>query len=200
MPGSSVQLPISVIQFPGSSGTVNVAISGPPGITVTPGSFSVTAYAAQPTVTFTAANPLSSGIYTYTVTSIDGAMTTSCIIEVGVVQPPPTPAPLQANVLYSFGAQEGRPGGALAADNAGNLYGVAGEEIYKLSNTNGAWHETVLYTFTRVNTGPLPVGSLALDAAGNLYGVTTNGGSTNANCGPPGCGMVYELSPSPTSW
>jgi len=200
MPGNSVQVPIGVVQFPGTSGTVNIKISGPSGITVTPNSLLVTAYASQPTVTLAAANPLASGTYTYTVTSTDGNMTTSSIIVASVVQPPPSPSPLQANILYSFGTQEGHPGGPLVADSAGNLYGVAGLEIYKLSNSNGAWQESVLYTFTQVDTGPLPWGSLVIDAAGNLYGVTTNGGSTNPNCGPPGCGMVYELSPSAAGW
>src|SRR5271155_2763462 len=109
MPGSSVQFQIFVLQFPGTAGTVKVTISGPSGITVAPSSFSVTAYAGQPTVTLTAANPLASGIYTYTITSTDGTMATSSIVAVAVVQPPPSPAPLQANILYSFGAQEGTP-------------------------------------------------------------------------------------------
>lgn len=196
MPGSSMQLPISVLQFPGTTGTVNVTISGPSGITVTPNSFSVTASAGQPTVTLTAANPLASGVYTYTVTSTDGNMTISSIIAVDIVQPPPSAAPLQANILYSFGAQEGSPQGPLIADSTGNLYGVAGEEVFKLSNSNGGWQESVLYTFPN---GPLPLGSLAIDASGNLYGVTVSGGSMGPGCAPT-CGTVYELSPTATGW
>ncbi len=199
MPGSSVQFPIYVLQFPGTTGTVNVMISGPSGITVTPASFSVTAAnAAQPTVTLTAANPLVSGVYTYTITSTDGTMTISSIISVAVVQPPPTPAPLQANIIYSFGTQEADPGGPLTADSAGNLFGVAGLEIYKLSYGDGVWQESVLCTFPQVDTGPEPYGSLVINSSGNLYGVTVEGGSTN--CGPPGCGMVYELRLTASGW
>lgn len=34
------------------------------------------------------------------------------------------------------------------------------------------------------------------DPAGNLYGVTYTGGPGNCNFNGPGCGTVYELSPS----
>jgi uncharacterized repeat protein (TIGR03803 family) len=196
MPGSSVQLPIIVLQFPGTSGTVNITISGPPEITVTPSSFSVTANTSQPTVTLNVANPLANGTYTYTVSSTDRTMSTSSIFEVAVVQPPPAPASLHANTLYSFGAQEGYPRGPLIADSAGNFYGVAGEEVFEVSNSGGAWVENVLYSFPN---GPLPLGTLAMDSSGNLYGVTADGGLTGSGCAPT-CGTVYELSPSANGW
>src|SRR5579863_22632 len=201
MPGSSQQIPITVLPIIGVdwNGTVDVTITGPSAITVSPSTFSVnTLQSSGSTVTLAAPNPSASGIYTFTVTGTSGGMTATALLAVAVVQPPPVPSLLQANVVYSFTSQEGNPAGPLVADSAGNLYGVAGLEVYKLSYMNGAWQESVLYTFPQVNTGPEPYGSLLVDSSGNLYGVTVEGGSTN--CSPSGCGMVYELSLTASGW
>jgi uncharacterized repeat protein (TIGR03803 family) len=204
MPGSSQQLPITVLPVLGSTwnGTVDVTITGPSGVTVSPSTFSVnTTQSSGNTVTLAAANPLASGVYTFTVTGTSGGMTATALLAVAVVQPPPVPTPLQANILYSFTSQEGNPAGPLTADGAGSLYGVAGEEAFKLAYSNGTWQESVLYTFPLVNGGPEPYGSLVVDSSGNLYGVTALGGSIGStNCGPQGCGMVYELSPTASGW
>lgn len=175
MPGSSQQLPITVLPVLGSTwnGTVDVTITGPSGVTVSPSTFSVnTTQSSGNTVTLAAANPLASGVYTFTVTGTSGGMTATALLAVAVVQPPPVPTPLQANILYSFTSQEGNPAGPLTADGAGSLYGVAGEEAFKLAYSNGTWQESVLYTFPLVNGGPEPYGSLVVDSSGNLYGVT----------------------------
>jgi hypothetical protein len=61
--------------------------------------------------------------------------------------------------------------------------------------------ENVLYTFTGGADGAGPAGSLISDSQGHLYGVTTYGGNTAATAcpmgtaNPPGCGVVFELSP-----
>jgi hypothetical protein len=47
------------------------------------------------------------------------------------------------------------------------------------------------------NNGANPVGSLLLDASGNLYGTAAGGGSSCAAYGSSGCGIVFELTPSP---
>lgn len=54
----------------------------------------------------------------------------------------------------------------------------------------------VLWNFgTSANDGQWPVASLIFDRAGNLYGTSQFGGNST-NCGPSGCGTVFELSPS----
>jgi uncharacterized repeat protein (TIGR03803 family) len=63
--------------------------------------------------------------------------------------------------------------------------------------------EQVLYAFQGGSDGAYPTGNLIFDSTGNLYGVTGSGGAGGSgNCsseyGGPGCGTVYELSPSAT--
>jgi uncharacterized repeat protein (TIGR03803 family) len=115
------------------------------------------------------------------------------------------------NVLFSFGSFPGNDGqypeGGLVVDGVGNMYGTtsAGGDkggfgtVYELSPSNGAWTETVLYSFcTACANGSSPIGSLAIDAEGNLYGTTYAGGS---GCGGGGgCGTVFELSPGTEGW
>jgi uncharacterized repeat protein (TIGR03803 family) len=119
-------------------------------------------------------------------------------------------------VLYSFtGSSDGSvPNAGLVADSAGNYYGTAFSGgsfvgagcafdgcgvVYRLSpNGSGGWTQTVLYTFTGGTDGGDPGGTLAIDSHGNLYGTTIFGGVNGATCTsePPGCGVVFELSPS----
>ncbi|MGB9257283.1 MAG: hypothetical protein WCC25_20770, partial [Candidatus Korobacteraceae bacterium] len=42
-----------------------------------------------------------------------------------------------------------------------------------------------------------PVGTLAVDAAGNVYGTTTYGGSGGSCEFGNGCGVAWEITPSP---
>ena len=105
-------------------------------------------------------------------------------------------------VLHDF---TGSPDGAYLQSSAllptaGGFYGVAefgGADnhgiVFKLTNSNGTWDETVLYSFTGGADGSYPIGALIADKAGNLYGVTDAGGSQNA-------GVVFELSNSAGSW
>jgi uncharacterized repeat protein (TIGR03803 family) len=76
--------------------------------------------------------------------------------------------------------------GALALDDAGNLYGTtATGTIFKLApGTGGHWKFTVLYI---INQGE-PAAGVVRDEAGNLYGTTIDGG-------PIGCGVIYKLTP-----
>lgn len=115
------------------------------------------------------------------------------------------------HVLHSFtgGADGGESETGLIIDSRGNLYGTTGTGgilngpcgygcgvVFELSPTaEGSWHETVLYSFTGGNDGSGPYGSLIRDGAGNLYGTTVEGGNYRT-CGGPGCGVVFELSPS----
>jgi uncharacterized repeat protein (TIGR03803 family) len=61
------------------------------------------------------------------------------------------------------------------------------------------WTETVLYRFQGQADGALPVGDLSFDASGNIYGTTSRGGIAGG-CGSVGCGVVFKLSRSGSSW
>jgi hypothetical protein len=81
-------------------------------------------------------------------------------------------------------------------DHAGNLYGamIAGGDkgsgtgsgtVFELThNSNGRWHESVLYDFcslTNCSDGSGPSSGLIFDQAGNLYG-ETQGGARYTQC------------------
>jgi uncharacterized repeat protein (TIGR03803 family) len=93
-------------------------------------------------------------------------------------------------VLHAFRQYDGvDPGGTLASDAAGNLYGTTSYigkrdgSVFKLSLAGGKWTLTTLHVFSdRPAAYPTAV---TLDAAGNLYGMTAESNSGN--------GTVYEL-------
>ncbi|MCU1302277.1 MAG: hypothetical protein JWQ87_2561 [Candidatus Sulfotelmatobacter sp.] len=98
--------------------------------------------------------------------------------------------------LYAFKDQPdgASPYGGVIFDKAGNLYGTtyyAGVNdvgtVYKLTNANGSWSETVLYSFKGGTDGSSPISTLVRDAAGNLYGTTSDGGT---NCA---CGVIFKV-------
>jgi uncharacterized repeat protein (TIGR03803 family) len=109
--------------------------------------------------------------------------------------------------LYSFkGGRDGLdPGGFLAMDSSGNVYGTTfgggGDgcspyqgcgTIFKISPTG---KKTVLYRFMGESDGGYPEGGLVADAQGDLFGVTAVGGNVG-NCGKYGCGTIFELTAS----
>lgn len=72
--------------------------------------------------------------------------------------------------------------------------------VYRLSQgTNGAWTESVLYSFKGgTQDGATPHDSVLMDSAGNLYGTTISGGGGQCT---GGCGIVFQLAPGPNgSW
>ena len=110
-------------------------------------------------------------------------------------------------VLYSFGTlgpTDGwEPLTGVILDAAGNLYGTTqlggvisgtddnGGTVFRLTNNNGTWTESLLYSFPGEYQGPdgdLPGSGVVIDGAGNIYGTTQAGGAY-------GIGAVYELSP-----
>ncbi|HTT98979.1 MAG TPA: choice-of-anchor tandem repeat GloVer-containing protein [Rhizomicrobium sp.] len=107
------------------------------------------------------------------------------------------------SVLYSFaGGTDGvDPQAGLVMDAAGNLYGttsaggISGNgtvfELVKPTKKNGAWKETVLYSFGTGADGATPLSGVNFDAAGNLYGTTSVGGAH-------GFGTVFQLTPGAT--
>ncbi len=95
----------------------------------------------------------------------------------------------------------GFPYGGLISDAAGSLYGTtyfAGKNgmgsVFKLTQSGGAWKETVLYSFKAGTDGASPTSTLVFDAAGNLYGTTSAGGDSN------GDGVVFKLTLSGGKW
>lgn len=98
-------------------------------------------------------------------------------------------------VVYTFHFTDGAyPNGELIRDKAGNLYGTAqlgGTSargvVFKLSS---AGEETILYNFTGVLDGGIPIGRLLRDSEGNLYGITSVGGDPTCSCG-----TVFKLAP-----
>jgi len=103
-------------------------------------------------------------------------------------------------VLYSFDGPDGaNPYGGVILDAAGNLYGTTYDggadgvgTVFKLTDSNGSWSESVLHSFATGNSdGGNPYSGLTFDPCGNLYGTTNSGG-------PGEHGTVFRLTPMPT--
>lgn len=103
------------------------------------------------------------------------------------------------SIIYSFtGASDGfDPGGTLALDPSGNLYGTTrfgGSSscscgtVFELSPSSSGWSYTLLYTFTGGIDGSYPEASLTLDRTGVIYGTAFEGGAN-------GVGTVFTLAP-----
>ncbi len=121
------------------------------------------------------------------------------------------------NPLYKFSGPDGsNPSSRVISGPDGSLYGTTvyggasnAGVVFRLQPPATAckavlcpWRETVLYSFTGGNDGGYPTyGDLAFDQAGNIYGTTSYGGNTTGYCSDyGGCGVVFELSPSPEAW
>jgi uncharacterized repeat protein (TIGR03803 family) len=96
------------------------------------------------------------------------------------------------------------PAGDLVFDAAGNAYGATSEggqngsgTIYQLTRSQDGWAETVFYSFGKQNDGSYP-SDVVIDQSGNLYG-TAHGGGDPA-CYSYGCGVVFELTHTPSGW
>lgn len=123
------------------------------------------------------------------------------------LKPPPSRCasvlcPWTETVLYRFNGppDSGGPTSTVTLDAAGNLYGTAGYGaagagvVYELTpSADGAWTETILYSFLGDNDGSGPQGGVVFDQEGNLYGTTRYGGSHNG-------GTIFQLTPSGGGW
>ncbi|HLY06332.1 MAG TPA: choice-of-anchor tandem repeat GloVer-containing protein [Rhizomicrobium sp.] len=107
------------------------------------------------------------------------------------------------HVLYSFQNLDdgGTPQAALTRSEGGVLYGTAfsgGQSgctenvgcgvVFQLTQTKGAWTESVLYAFSGGSDGGNPAAAVNLDGAGNLYSTSYAGGAY-------GNGTVWEVTP-----
>jgi len=111
-------------------------------------------------------------------------------------------------VLHTFNnaAEGGSPAAGLLLDSSGHLYGTTKfggnpkyptEQgvVFRLTLSGGHWQESVLRDIPSEQGSD---GGLIQDAAGNLYGTSVAGGSP-VSCPAyetPGCGTVFELSPT----
>jgi hypothetical protein len=126
--------------------------------------------------------------------------------------PPLTAASATANSfwtykqLYQFGiGNDGTYPHKFVFDGSGNIFGVTGRggtfnegTVYELSPSAQGWTETILYNFEGGTDGLIPK-EVVLDDGGNLYGTTEQGG--NPGCYPfAGCGTIFELTRSGSSW
>ncbi len=110
-------------------------------------------------------------------------------------------------VLYSFtgGSDGGEPYKGVTLDPHGEIYGTAVTGgggsceggcgvVFKLTNSNGTWTQTVIHQFTGGSDGSGPGSGLTFDTQGNLYGMTPTGGAY-------GLGTVFQLQPQTNgSW
>lgn len=119
-----------------------------------------------------------------------------------------TVAPWNETVVHRFagGSDGSSPSGALIFDQSGTIYGTTEfggstnwGTIYKLMPSGSEWTESILHSFIYMTEdGAAPIGGVTFDQAGNLYGTTFYGG--DLNCEYAGCGVVFQLSPSGSSW
>lgn len=97
--------------------------------------------------------------------------------------------PANADLVFD---QQGNIYGTTAAGGSGSCTNGCGT-VYELSQHNGVWSLSVLYSFQGYNPSDFsPFGGVVFDQAGDLYGT--------AQGGPDNFGTVYELSPNNGSW
>jgi hypothetical protein len=102
------------------------------------------------------------------------------------------------SVLYRFSSGFW-PQPSLVFDSQGNLFGVTPDSVFELMpQSNGSWKEVTLHNFTGAPDGAIPSSAVVLDSLGNVYGLTESGGTGMCEyvTRVPGCGIVYELTPT----
>jgi len=121
-------------------------------------------------------------------------------------------------VLHTFtGGNDGEtPFGGLTIDSAGNIYGAAQNgahdtagickinggcgAVFKLTPSGANYHFGVIYIFHGAADGWGPDTSFAIDVSGNLYGGAYGTPSPISQTCKYGCGMIYKLTPSGSTW
>ena len=129
------------------------------------------------------------------VSKVSAAMTVTLIVALILV--PGARAAATYKILYNFtGGANGRVPYAGLTLHSGNLYGTTtaggasgNGTVFELTNSNGTWTESVLYSFAGGTDGATPYAGVTFDANGNLYGTTEYGGTSSV-------GTVFELVPN----
>ncbi len=114
----------------------------------------------------------------------------------------------QESDIFDFvgGGNGGQPMAGVILDSNGDLYGTGAEGgndwgiAFELKYSKGQWTEVILHNFCDRNNcadGADPQASLVFDKAGDLYGTAQGGGT---GCTFPGCGVVFKLTHTRTSW
>jgi uncharacterized repeat protein (TIGR03803 family) len=159
----------------------------------------------------------------YGTTGSDGPSLKGTVFE---LTPPASPGEAWTEtVLYGFTGEHGDgqfPEAGLAIGKNGALYGTTSGGggscpisfenwdgcgiVFELtpSAAGGSWTENVIYRFHGFPDGGVPMGPLALGANGAIYGATEGGGTFGCYAGPfaqepPGCGVVFQLTPPETA-
>lgn len=150
----------------------------------------------------------------YGTTSVGGAAGYGAVFKLT-----PSGSGYAESVLYSFCSKprcvDGKAPeyGGLTADTRGDLYGTTASggaydsgTVFKLTPSGSGYSESVLHSFCAkptCNDGQYPSG-LIIDRTGALYGTTYQGGSRDGACssisGPIGCGVVFKLVPSGSTY
>lgn len=119
-------------------------------------------------------------------------------------------------VLYEFqaGTDGAGPQAGLIEDGKGDLYGATDYgggasacasgcgTVFELRPTGSTFSERVLYALQGGSDGEIPLGTLLLGKNGVLYGTTAEGGSGSCDVasGYTGCGTVFALTPSGSTY
>jgi uncharacterized repeat protein (TIGR03803 family) len=121
-------------------------------------------------------------------------------------------------LLYSFkgGSDGASPTGSLVVDRTGTLFGttsLGGEltctnaggkgcgTVFALVRAGSGYEKRTLYRFKGYPRDGTSPGTLIADVLGRLYGSTTFGGDGRAcSSEGPGCGTIFQLSPSGTGY
>ena len=100
---------------------------------------------------------------------------------------------------FTYGADGRFPGGGLALDASGTLYGTVVETdagpgaVYTLSPSGSGWTLNVIHQFEDFQDGGGVYAGVIFDSSGNLYGDTYSGGSDQG-------GTVFELARAGSGW
>ncbi len=118
----------------------------------------------------------------------------------------PSGRPIFAPDRVLYGTTQGGGGSNQCYTGCGTVFSLRPQTTVRGSancpTTSCPWIETVLYRFTGGSDGSWPLGEVVFDKEGNLYGTTATGGTGQCNyfVGIPGCGVVFELTPSKGGW